>query len=82
MPYDKYVSEQFLGPLGRQHTHFDVEHGVIAGHTAIPYGPRLPNQVALPVAVTADSGHVDMLQFIYLRIDQDNVASYRDGASI
>ncbi|MET3132248.1 D-alanyl-D-alanine carboxypeptidase [Oxalobacteraceae bacterium GrIS 1.11] len=36
MPYDRYVSEQFLKPLGMKHTYYDVEHGIIAGQ-ATPY---------------------------------------------
>ncbi|MBJ7310522.1 serine hydrolase [Rugamonas sp. CCM 8940] len=56
MPYDKYISEQFLRPLGMKHTYFDVEHGVIAGQ-ASPYeeGPIPAHYISPSLGYAAGS---------------------------
>lgn len=56
IPYDKYVGEQFLRPLGMTHTHFDVEHGVIAGQ-ASPYeeGPIPAHYISPSLGYAAGS---------------------------
>lgn len=56
IPYEQYVSEQFLRPLGMQHTHFDVEHGVIAGQ-ASPYeeGPIPAHYISPSLGYAAGS---------------------------
>jgi len=56
MPYDSYVSEQFLKPLGMTHTHFDEEHGVIAGQAA-PYeeGPIPAHFISPSIGYAAGS---------------------------
>lgn len=56
MPYDRYISEQFLKPLGMKHTHFDVEHGILAGQ-ASPYeeGPIPAHFISPSIGYAAGS---------------------------
>ncbi|WP_317204464.1 serine hydrolase domain-containing protein [Janthinobacterium sp.] len=56
MPYEQYVSEQFLQPLGMKHTHFDVGHGILAGQ-ASPYeeGPIPAHYISPSLGYAAGS---------------------------